>query len=58
MSVAVTQVVAQVVRASSVAENLNSRLRCYFFLRRELGSGYLSLLQFFLNQAASVDTTT
>jgi hypothetical protein len=32
-----------------VAENLNSRLRCYFFLRRELGAGYLSLLQFFLN---------
>jgi hypothetical protein len=40
---------AQVVRASSVAENLNSRLRNYFFLRRELGSGYLALLQFFLN---------
>ena len=26
-----------------------ARLRGYFFLRRELGSGYLSLLQFFLN---------
>jgi hypothetical protein len=38
-----------VVRASSVVENLNSRLRGYFFLRRELGEGYLSLLQFFLN---------
>jgi hypothetical protein len=49
LSVAVAEVAARVVRASSVAENLNSRLRGYFFLRRELGSGYLSLLQFFLN---------
>jgi hypothetical protein len=39
----------QVVRASSIIENLNSRLRSYFFLRREIGSGYLELLQFFLN---------
>jgi hypothetical protein len=37
------------VRASSLVENLNSRLRSYFFLRRHLGDGYLSLLQFFLN---------
>ena len=43
------QLVRRAVRASSVAENLNSRLRGYFFLRRELGPGYLSLLQFFLN---------
>lgn len=40
----------QVVRASSVVENLNSRLRNYFFLRREVGSGYLELLPFVLNQ--------
>jgi hypothetical protein len=39
----------QVVRASSIIENINSRLRNYFFLRREIGSGYLELLQFFLN---------
>jgi hypothetical protein len=39
----------QVVRASSIIENINSRLRTYFFLRRELGSGYLDLLQFFFN---------
>jgi hypothetical protein len=39
----------QVVRASSIIENINSRLRSYFFLRREVGSGYLELLQFFLN---------
>jgi hypothetical protein len=38
-----------VVRASSVVENLNSRLRNYFFLRREIGGGYLELLRFFLN---------
>src|SRR3954451_23714265 len=40
---------AQVVRASSLVENLNSRLRSYFFLRRQLGPDYLALLQFFLN---------
>ena len=38
-----------VVRASSLVENLNSRLRNYFFLRRHLGADYLGLLQFFLN---------
>jgi hypothetical protein len=37
------------VRASSLVENLNSRLRSYFFLRRHLGADYLTLLQFFLN---------
>jgi hypothetical protein len=37
------------VRASSLVENLNSRLRSYFFLRRHLGNDYLTLLQFFLN---------
>lgn len=37
-----------VVRASSVVENLNSRLRNYFFLRREVGGRYLELLRFFL----------
>jgi hypothetical protein len=37
------------VRASSVIENLNSRLRNYFFLRRHLGNDHLALLQFFLN---------
>jgi hypothetical protein len=39
----------QVVRASSLVENLNSRLRNDFFLRRQLGDDYLTLLQFFLN---------
>jgi len=31
---------------SSLVENLNSRLRSYFFLRRQLGEDYLTLLQF------------
>jgi hypothetical protein len=38
-----------IVRASSCVENLNSRLRNYFFLRKEVGGGYLELLRFFLN---------
>ena len=46
---AVEELLGQVVRASSVIENLNSRLRGYFFLRRHLGEDYLALLQFFLN---------
>jgi hypothetical protein len=46
---AVRDLAAQVVRASSVIENINSRLRSYFFLRRHLGADYLVLLQFFLN---------
>lgn len=37
------------VRASSLVENLNSRLRNYFYLRRQLGGEYLELLRFFLN---------
>jgi len=37
------------VRASSLVENLNSRLRSYFFLRRQVGPDSLALLQFFLN---------
>ena len=49
LSQAILDLVANTVRASSVVENLNSRLRSYFFLRRSLGPGYLCLLQFFLN---------
>jgi hypothetical protein len=45
----VEELSAGVVRASSLVENLNSRLRNYFFLRRYLGEDYLALLQFFLN---------
>ncbi|MCX7114228.1 MAG: hypothetical protein NTX45_29990 [Proteobacteria bacterium] len=32
-----------------MVENLNGRLRNYFFLRRHLGQGHLDLLRFFLN---------
>src|SRR6202171_5722425 len=46
---AVSQAMAQTPRSSSLVENLNSRLRNYFTLRRHLGESYLSLLQFFLN---------
>jgi hypothetical protein len=47
--VAVKQAMAQTPRSSSLVENLNSRLRNYFTLRRHLGNSYLDLLQFFLN---------
>jgi hypothetical protein len=46
---AVRELADRTVRASSAVENLNSRLRNYFFLRRQLGPDYLDLLQFFLN---------
>jgi hypothetical protein len=49
LQVAVAAVHRGTVRASSVVENFNSRLRGYFFLRRHLGRDYLELLQFFLN---------
>jgi hypothetical protein len=48
----VVQVVSAVTRSSSAVENLNSRLRCYFFLRRQIGGDYLELLRFFLNHRA------
>jgi hypothetical protein len=46
---AIDGLIAGTVRASSLVENLNSRLRNYFTLRRHLGPDYLSLLQFFFN---------
>jgi hypothetical protein len=49
LRVEVQKLAGTVVRSSSVIENLNSRLRNYFFLRKQLGSGYLKLLQFYLN---------
>jgi hypothetical protein len=45
----VDQLLNSTVRASSVVENLNSRLRNYFSLRRQLGKDYLEILRFFLN---------
>jgi hypothetical protein len=46
---AVRDVLVETPRASSIIENLNSRLRNYFFLRRHVGDAYLDLLRFFLN---------
>jgi hypothetical protein len=46
---AVSPVMVETPRSSSLVENLNSRLRNYFTLRRHLGGSYLELLQFFLN---------
>lgn len=46
---AVLQAMKQTPRCSSMVENLNSRLRNYFTLRRQLGGEYLGLLQYFLN---------
>lgn len=46
---AVRDAIASTPRASSLVENLNSRLRNYFFLRRHIGNDYLDLLRFFLN---------
>ena len=49
LEAAVKQAMAQTPRASSIVENLNSRLRNYFFLRRHVGDDYLHLLRFYLN---------
>jgi len=46
---AVSHAMADTPRSSSLVENLNSRLRAYFTLRRHLGGSYLDLLRFFLN---------
>jgi len=46
---AVSRAMVQTPRSSSLVENLNSRLRPYFTLRRHLGGSYLDLLRFFLN---------
>src|SRR5207253_3038148 len=46
---AAAELAGNVVRASSVAENLNSRLRGYFQLWRQVGTGSLALLQFYVN---------
>ena len=46
---AIDALAAETVRASSLVENLNSRLRTYFSLRRHLGADYLDLLRFYLN---------
>lgn len=45
----VNEILDNTIRASSLVENLNSRLRNYFTLRRHLGNDYLEILRFFLN---------
>jgi hypothetical protein len=45
----IDEILNKIVRANSLVENLNSRLRTYFTLRRELGNEYLHFLRFFLN---------
>lgn len=49
LAMSVREVLSETPRASSMVENLNSRLRNYFFLRRHIGNDYLHLLRFFLN---------
>jgi len=49
MESAIEELLENTVRASSLIENLNSRLRNYFTLRRMLGNDYLEILKFFLN---------
>ena len=46
---AVSRAMADTPRSSSLIENLDSRLRTYFTLRRHLCGSYLELLRFFLN---------
>jgi len=47
---AVAAALAATHRASSLVENLNSRIRCYIFLRRQVGrEDFLELLRFFFN---------
>jgi len=46
---AVRPAMADTPRSNSLVENLTSRLRTYFTLRRHLGGSYLDLLRFFLN---------
>jgi 6-pyruvoyl-tetrahydropterin synthase len=45
----IAKIIDDSVRASSCTENVNSRLRPYFFLRKQLGAPFLELLKFFLN---------
>ena len=49
VSESVQELLKTIHRSSSLIENLNGRLRNYFFLRRHIGADYLELLRFFLN---------
>ena len=45
----VLEAMSKTPKASSADENLHSRLRPYFFLRKQIGHDYLKLLRFYLN---------
>lgn len=45
----INEIIAETIRASSIIENINSRLRPYFFLRKSFGQESLELLRFYLN---------
>jgi len=45
----INTIMEDTVRASSIVENINSRLRSYFFLRKSFGQESLELLRFYLN---------
>ena len=45
-------------RTSSMIENLNSRLRPYFYLRKEIGFDYLELLRSYLNHTPFLRSQT
>lgn len=49
LETAVVEALNSTENSSSLVENLNSRIRTYATLRKEIGSSYLSLLQFYLN---------
>jgi hypothetical protein len=49
IAIAIKEIIRSAVRASSVVENVNSRLRVYFFFRKSFGPESLELLRFFLN---------
>lgn len=50
LEIAVKKIEKETVRASSIVENINGRIRQYLFLKKNLASNdFLTLLQFFLN---------
>lgn len=49
MKDALRSIIRRTIRASSIVENINSRLRLYISLRRRLGPAHLDLLRFFFN---------
>ena len=49
IEIATQEIIETTVRASSIAENINSRLRPYFFLMKQFGQKALNLVRFYLN---------